>query len=276
MSDPIELKGARVLVTGASTGVGRATAERLAKEGASVVATVRKEADGAGLGELGCEVALLDVTDHAAGRALVERIGPLDVLINNAAYSYRATFEHGDDAEIRQMFDVNFFGLVALTQAALPGMRARKRGAIVNVTSVSGRVAVALNGFYPATKFAVEAVSEQLWYEVRPWNIRVVLIEPGGIKTNFLTNLRQESRTYNDPHGPYAPLADKLRPGGPGGSDPSVVADTIVRSLQAPAPGTLRWPATPDAVEQMHARDTMRDDEFMARQIERGGLVDWK
>src|SRR5947209_18818476 len=108
MSDPIELQGARILVTGASTGVGRATAERLHQEGASVVATVRKEADGEPLRAAGIEVALLDVTDHAAGAALVERVGPLDALINNAAYSYRSSFEHGDDDEIRKMFDVNF------------------------------------------------------------------------------------------------------------------------------------------------------------------------
>ena len=105
MSDPIELKGARILVTGASTGVGQATAERLIREGASVVATVRREEDGAALREAGCEVAVLDVTDHAAGAALVERVGPLDALINNAAYSYRSSFEHGDDAEIRTIVE---------------------------------------------------------------------------------------------------------------------------------------------------------------------------
>jgi len=273
MSDPIELKGARILVTGASTGVGRATAERLMQEGASVVATVRKEEDGAPLREAGCEVALLDVTDHAAGAALVERIGPLDALINNAAYSYRSAFEHGDDAEIRTMFDVNFFGACALARAALPAMRARRKGAIVNLSSVSGRVAVALNGYYPATKFALEAVSESLAYEVRPFNIRVAIVEPGGIKTAFIPNMHLESRTYNDRSNPYADLADRLRPTAPGGSEPSVVADAIVRALTAPAPGKLRWPATPDAEQGLHARDTMDDDAFMAMQAERAGIA---
>ncbi len=275
MSDPIALSGARILVTGASTGVGRATAERLAHEGASVIATVRKEEDGVGLREIGCEVALLDVTDHAAGRELIGRVGPLDALVNNAAYSYRSSIEEGDDAKIRAMFDVNFFGLVALTQAALPGMRERKRGAIVNVTSVSGRVAVALNGYYPATKFAVEAITESLWYETRPWNIRVILIEPGGIKTNFLPNLRQEPRTYADSTSPYAPLAEAVRPGAPGGSEPSVVADAIVQSLTAPAPAKLRWPATPDAATLLATRDEMDDDAFMQYQIDRAKLGWW-
>jgi NAD(P)-dependent dehydrogenase (short-subunit alcohol dehydrogenase family) len=272
MSDPIELKGARILVTGASTGVGQAAAERLVREGASVVATVRKEADGAALRAVGCEVALLDVTDHAAGAALVERVGPLDALINNAAYSYRSSFEHGDDAEIRKMFDVNFFGACALARAALPAMRARRKGAIVNVSSVSGRVAVALNGYYPATKFALEAISESMAYEVRPFNIRVVIIEPGGIKTSFIPNMHLEPRTYDDPTNPYADLAQRLRPTAPGGSEPSVVADAIVRSLVAPAPGKLRWPATPDAEQGLHARDTMDDDAFMAMQAERAGI----
>jgi NAD(P)-dependent dehydrogenase (short-subunit alcohol dehydrogenase family) len=272
MSDPIELKGARVLVTGASTGVGKATVERLLREGAAVVGTVRKEADGEPLRAAGAEVALLDVTDHAAGAALIERVGPLDALINNAAYSYRSSFEHGDDAEIRTMFDVNFFGACALARAALPAMRERRKGAIVNVSSVSGRVAVALNGYYPATKFALEAVSESLAYEVRPFNIRVAIIEPGGIKTAFIPNMHKEPRTYDDPNNPYWDLAERLRLGAPGGSEPSVVADAIVRALTAPAPGKLRWPATPDAEQMLHQRDTMDDETFMKMQAERAGI----
>jgi len=258
MSDPITLNGARVLVTGASTGVGQATAERLVREGASVIATVRQEADAPPLRAMGCEVALLDVTDHAAGAALIERVGPLDALINNAAYSYRSAFEHGDDAEIRTMFDVNFFGPCALARAALPGMRERRKGAIVNVSSVSGRVAVALNGYYPATKFA--------------FNIRVIVIEPGGIKTAFIPNMRKDARTYDDPNNPYADLAERLRPSAPGGAEPSVVADTIIHALTAPAPGKFRWPATPDAEKLLHQRDTMDDDAFMAMQAERAGI----
>lgn len=274
MTEPIRLSGARILVTGASTGVGRATAERLMQEGASVIATVRREADGEPLRAAGCEVALLDVTDHAAGAALIERVGPLDALINNAAYSYRSAIEHGDDAEIRTMFDVNFFGACALIRAALLGMRERRRGAIANVSSVSGRVASPLNGYYPATKFALEAISEALAYEVRPYNIRVVVIEPGGIKTAFIPNMHKEARTYDDPANPYAALAERLRPGTPSGSDPSVVAETIVRALTTPAPGQLRWPATPDAEVAMRQRDTMDDAAFMAMQAERAG-IDW-
>lgn len=272
MSEPITLSGARILVTGASTGVGKATAERLVQEGASVIATVRTATDGEPLRAAGCEVALLDVTDHAAGAALVERVGPLDALINNAAYSYRSTFEHGDDDEIRKMFDVNFFGACALARAALPAMRERRKGVIANLSSVSGRVAVALNGYYPATKFALEAVSESLAYEVRPFNIRVVVIEPGGINTAFIPNMHLEPRTYDDPASPYKALVDRLRPAGPAGSDPSVVAETIVRALTAPAPGKFRWPATPDAEQGLHLRDTMDDDAFMAMQAERAGI----
>jgi len=275
MSDPIKLQGAKALVTGASTGAGLATAIRLVQEGAHVIATVRKEADAAPLREAGATVEILDVTDHAAGRALIERVGPLDVLVNNAAYSYRATFEDGDMEEVRAMFDVNFFGAVALAQAAIPGMREKRSGAIVNVTSVSGRIAQHLNGYYPATKFALEAVSEQMYYELRHFNIRVVLIEPGGIKTNFLSNMRLEPRTYDNPDGPYAKLVDQLRPGEARGSDPSVIADAVVRSLEDPAPGRLRWPATPDAVEQLTMRDQMSDEQFSQSLLSRNGLEWW-
>lgn len=274
MSEPVELRGATVLVTGASTGVGAATVARMREEGATVVATVRKEADAGPLREAGATVELLEVTDTDAGAALVGRVAP-DVLVNNAAYSYRATFEDGDIGEIRKMFDVNFFGAVALAQAAIPAMRERRRGAIVNVTSISGRIAQHLNGFYPASKFALEAVSEQMHYELRPFGVRVVLIEPGGIKTNFLANMRMEPKTYDAPDSPYAPLVDKLRPGAPGGSDPAVVADSIVRSVEAPAPGKLRWPATPDATEILTARDQMSDAQWEAWWLARNNLAWW-
>lgn len=261
MSDPVELRGATVLVTGASTGVGFATVQRMLQEGATVIGTVRKEEDAAKVRETGATAEILDVTDTDAGRALVARVAP-DVLVNNAAYSYRAAFEHGDLDAIRQMFEVNFFGAVALAQAAIPAMRERRRGVIANVTSISGRIAQHLNGYYPATKFALEAVSEQMHYELRPFGIRVVIIEPGGIHTNFIPNMRVEPRTYDDPDNPYAPLAAKMRPSAPSGSDPSVVADTIVRAVEADAPGRLRWPATPDATEILTARDRMNDAQW--------------
>ena len=272
MSDPVELRGATVLVTGASTGVGFATVQRMVQEGATVIGTVRSEQDAAKVRDAGATAEMLDIADTDAGKALVTRIAP-DVLVNNAAYSYRAAFEDGNMDEIRTMFDVNFFGAVALAQAAIAPMRARHRGAIVNVTSISGRIAQHLNGFYPATKFALEAVSEQMYYEVRPFNIRVVLIEPGGIRTNFIPNMRVEPKTYDDPQSPYAPLAAKMRPKAPSGSDPSVVADTIVRAVEADAPGRLRWPATPDAVEILTARDQMSDAQWETWWLERNKIV---
>jgi NAD(P)-dependent dehydrogenase (short-subunit alcohol dehydrogenase family) len=274
MSEPITLAGARILVTGASTGIGRATAERLAQAGAAVMATVRQEADGAPLRAAGCDVAVLDVTDQAAGAALVQRLAPLDVLINNAGASYRGAIEEGDDAAIRRIFEVNFFGPCALVRAALPGMRERRRGAIVNVSSISGRLSQPLNGYYPATKHALEAVTEALAYEVRPFNIRVALIEPGGVKSAFLPNLQAEPRTYNNPASPYAPLAQKLAIGTPRGSDPAIVAETIVQALTAPAPGQLRWPATPDAEEILAQRAALDDAAFMRYNVQRLG-VDW-
>ncbi len=273
MSDPVELRGATVLVTGASTGVGFATVQRMVQEGAHVVGTVRTEEDARVVRAAGAVAELLDVTDTDAGKALVARVAP-DVLVNNAAYSYRAAFEHGDLDAIRQMFEVNFIGAVALAQAAIPAMRERHRGVIANVTSISGRIAQHLNGYYPATKFALEAVSEQMYYELRPFGIRVVIIQPGGIRTSFIPNMRVEPKTYDDPTNPYAPLAAKMRPTAPSGSDPSVVADTIVRAVEADVPGKLRWPATPDAVEILTAREQMTDAQWETWWLERN-KINW-
>jgi NAD(P)-dependent dehydrogenase (short-subunit alcohol dehydrogenase family) len=178
-----------VLVTGCSSGIGRATAEHLAGLGHVVVATARRVADIADLETRGCRTLALDVTDEASSRAAVGATlaahGRIDVLINNAGYSQSGAVESVPVERARAQFETNVFGLLQLTQLVLPGMRARRGGRIINVSSMGGRLVFPGGGVYHASKYAVEALSDALRYELRPFGVHVVLIEPGLIKTRF-------------------------------------------------------------------------------------------
>ena len=179
-------------ITGSSTGFGRVLAEILLKRGERVALTARNPDQiqdlVAGYKDTGLALAL-DVTQSqqiAAAVAEAEKFfGRIDVLVNNAGYGYLASVEEGEEAEVRAMFDTNFFGLIAVTQAVLPGMRARHTGHILNISSIGGLVANPSTGYYSATKFAVEAISESLAKEVEPLGIRVTAIEPGPFRTDW-------------------------------------------------------------------------------------------
>lgn len=179
-------------ITGSSTGFGRVMADILLKRGERVAVTARNPDQIQDLvsGYKNTGLALtLDVTKPeqvAAAVADAEKIfGRIDVLVNNAGYGYLAAVEEGEEEEVRAMFDANFFGLIALTKAVLPGMRARRSGHIVNLSSVAGFLANPSLGYYAATKFAVEALSEALAKEVEPLGIRVTAIEPGPFRTDW-------------------------------------------------------------------------------------------
>jgi NADP-dependent 3-hydroxy acid dehydrogenase YdfG len=179
-------------ITGCSTGFGRELAKLLLAQGFRVAATAR---DAAKLSDLvtGHEtnaIALsLDVTDkksvHDGVAAAEQKFGQIDVLVNNAGYGCLAAIEEGEDTPVRQMFETNFFGLVEMTKAVLPGMRARRRGHIVNLSSIGGLVSFAATGYYHATKFAVEGLSGSLRVELAPLGIKVLLVEPGAFRTDF-------------------------------------------------------------------------------------------
>jgi NAD(P)-dependent dehydrogenase (short-subunit alcohol dehydrogenase family) len=179
-------------ITGSSTGFGRVLAEILLKRGDRVAVTARKPDQiqdlVSGYKDTGLALAL-DVTQPqqvAAAVADAEKFfGRIDVLVNNAGYGYLAAIEEGEEDEIRAMFETNFFGLVALTKAVLPGMRARRAGHILNISSVGGLVSNPGVGYYAATKFAVEALSEALAKEGEPLGIRVTAIEPGPFRTDW-------------------------------------------------------------------------------------------
>jgi NAD(P)-dependent dehydrogenase (short-subunit alcohol dehydrogenase family) len=179
-------------ITGSSTGFGRVLADILLKRGERVAVTARDPDQiqdlVSGYKDTGLALAL-DVTrpeQIAAAVADAEKsFGRIDVLVNNAGYGYLAAVEEGEEDEVRSMFETNFFGLVAVTKAVLPGMRARRNGHIVNISSIGGLVANPSTGYYSATKFAVEAVSEALAKEVEPLGIRVTAIEPGPFRTDW-------------------------------------------------------------------------------------------
>ena len=194
------------LITGCSTGFGRELATLVLERGWRAVVTAR---DVTKVGDLvrGHEdraLALaLDVDQPAqiddVVRQAQARFGAVDVLVNNAGYGYLAAIEEGEDAEIRAMFETNVFGLIAATQAVLPGMRARRRGHVINVSSIGGLVSFAATGFYHATKFAVEGLSESLAIEVAPFGIKVTIIEPGPFRTDWAgRSIRQSAVRIDD------------------------------------------------------------------------------
>lgn len=202
---------ARWLITGCSTGFGREIARAALEAGHSVVVTARRVEAVRDLadefGDRAVAVAL-DVTDAAQIAAAVsaaERaFGGIDVLVNNAGHGYLSSVEEGEDAEVRKLFDVNYFGAVDMIKAALPAMRARGSGHIVNISSMTGLVANPPNAYYSSTKFALEAVTEALATEVAPLGIKVTAIEPGAFRTDWATRSMKESST---PIADYADVA---------------------------------------------------------------------
>lgn len=200
-----------VLITGTSSGIGRATALRLARRGMRVYATARKVDSIADLREAGCHTLPLDVTDEASMRACVEQIeaehGQVDVLINNAGYGEYGTIEEVDLDRVRAQFETNVFGPVRLIQLVLPAMRAARRGRIINISSMGGRLVFPVGGYYHATKYAIEAISDALRFETAPFGIKVSLIEPGLIRTGFGNVAAGTLAATADPSGPYAALA---------------------------------------------------------------------
>jgi NAD(P)-dependent dehydrogenase (short-subunit alcohol dehydrogenase family) len=178
-----------VLITGCSSGIGRATARRLAAGGWTVYATARRPESIADLEAAGCRTLALDVTDEdsmvTAVRAIEETHGAVGVLINNAGYSQSGAIETVPLEAVRRQFETNVFGLARLTQLVLPRMRDQRWGKIVNLGSMGGRLVFPGGGWYHATKFALEAVSDALRFEVRGFGIDVILLEPGLITTEF-------------------------------------------------------------------------------------------
>jgi NAD(P)-dependent dehydrogenase (short-subunit alcohol dehydrogenase family) len=236
------------LITGCSSGIGAATARSLLDEEWTVVATARNMDDIAGLAEAGCETAELDVTKPAQCKNVVdttvEEHGRLDCLVNNAGYAQLGPLEDVPTRELHRQFDVNVYGPHRLIRAALPHMREQEDGTIVNVSSVSGRVATPGMGAYNGSKFALEGMSDALRGEVAEYGVDVAVVEPGPVETNFTD--RAESEVDNlDRSGAYETLysffEDASAVNGVGAVSPEAVAEVITEAAVSPNPAP-RYP----------------------------------
>lgn len=232
-----------VLITGASAGIGASTAQLLLERGWRVVAAARRLEAMAPLAERGALVLPLDVGDPASRQQLAEAVqaqaGPLDALVNNAGFGEVGPLETMPLEQARALFEVNVFGLMGLTQLLLPAMRERGRGRIVNISSISGRWAMPGSGWYCASKFAVEALSDSLRLELRSFGLEVVVIEPGLIATDF-PEVADPSLQRDLAHPVYGRMMGRVRRGWQeafrGASDPLTVARTIETALTVRRP----------------------------------------
>ncbi|MCY1136503.1 SDR family oxidoreductase [Actinoplanes sp. Pm04-4] len=267
-----------VLITGTSSGLGRATAELFQAKGWNVVATMRRPEAETELTRLdNTLVTRLDVEDPASITAAVQagldRFGRLDALVNNAGYGAYGPLESTPMAKIRRQFEVNVFGLLATTQAVLPHFRSQRAGVIVNISSIGGRMAFPLGTLYHGAKFAVEGLSESLAYELAPFGVRVKIVEPGGIRTDF--GGRSLDFSNDPPIADYQPtvgkVLDVLGPLTAEGSEPSAIAETVFAAVTDES-GRLRHEAGADAVQMLDSRRTTDDATFLAGIRDQFGL----
>jgi NAD(P)-dependent dehydrogenase (short-subunit alcohol dehydrogenase family) len=276
-----------VLITGCSSGIGRATAERLAARGFTVYATARRIEAIADLEARGCRLLPLDVTDEdsmvAAVRAVSEAHGAVGVLVNNAGYSQSGAIEEIPIADVRRQFETNVFGLVRMCQLVLSGMRAQHYGRIVNISSMGANFTFPGGGIYHATKYAVEAISDALRFEVKSFGVDVVIVQPGIIRTHFASAATDAMDAAVESEGPYASFnaavagtTHNVYEHGPLarlGGGPETVARTIERAITARSP-KIRYRVTPSARLLVGQRALMTDgmwDRFLATQFPHPG-----
>ena len=266
---------ATVLITGCSSGFGKLAALHFARKGDTVYASMRNTEKGAELEQardeenLKIELLQLDVTDEASVKKAVAHVidaaGQIDVLVNNAGIGAHGPIEETEDDEAKEIFETNFFGALRVIRAALPHMREKKAGVIVNVSSLAGRVGPPFDGIYSASKFALEAVSEALNYEVHPFGIRVVLVEPGGFETN-IGSTRRTPRGYGE-GSPYMALDQRFEqaltklPGRDEESNPQTVAEAIYNAVHDEEP-KLRYLVGKDAEMIGALRKQLDDEQF--------------
>jgi len=259
-----------VLITGASSGIGHAAARRFAALGWRVWASMRRPEKGEALRlearERGwpLETPALDVTDDSSVAGAVAQVlaatgGRLDLLINNAGYYALGACEDTTADELRAQLETNVIGVHRVTRAVLPAMRARRRGRVMVIGSLSGLVALPALGAYQASKWAIEAWTESLRYELRPFGVEVVLIEPGPFQTNLHVNERPAAAS-DDPASPYRPLMDQYRRQSSGLRRASLplLVDTIERAATVPRP-RLRWPVGPSSFQAAYLRRVSPD-----------------
>jgi NAD(P)-dependent dehydrogenase (short-subunit alcohol dehydrogenase family) len=257
-----------VLITGCSTGIGRATAQRLARAGMTVYASARRPESIEDLQAAGCRTLALDVTDEDSMRAAVEEVeraeGAVGALVNNAGYSQSGAVETVPLDDVRRQFETNVFGLLRMSQLVLPGMRREGRGRIVNISSMGGKLTFPGGGIYHATKHAVEAISDAMRFEVRGFGVDVVVIEPGLIRTRFgdaaVASVPTEDGPYAEFNQAVAAATARVYDGPLGrlGAGPDAVAKVIERALTAGRP-RARYKVTASARVLMGQRALLPD-----------------
>ena len=261
-------------ITGCSTGFGRLLVERLHAAGENVVATARSVQS---LYDLGSEDEKrilrlpVDVTNPesiaAAVDATLARFGRIEVLVNNAGYGYFATQEEGELEEIRQMFDTNVFGLIAVTQAIVPHMRSQGTGTIVNLSSIAGQIATPRGGFYQASKWAVEALSESLYLEESSFGLRVIVIEPGSYETDFSARSSRVAAIESTGTSPFEAIRERWKASASAKifvqrQDPAEVVEGIIDAVNSDL-RFVRLPIGRDASSVIARRREMDDHEFV-------------
>jgi len=249
------------LITGCSSGLGESLAQAVLEAGYNAIITARnpRVLESLILRFPQTSVATaLDVTKAdqvaAAVKLAEQRFGGVDVLVNNAGHGYRGAVEEGDEKEVTNLFAANFFGGVSLIKAVLPGMRARRRGTILNVSSIAGRLAMPGSGYYSATKFAIEGMSDALRKEVAPLGIRVVVVDPGAFRTDFAGRSLQQAKAaiadYADTAGPRRKENDHTDGTQPG--DPARAAHALINVVEAKT-APFRFLLGSDAVRIVNA-----------------------
>jgi NAD(P)-dependent dehydrogenase (short-subunit alcohol dehydrogenase family) len=269
-----------VLITGCSTGIGRATAARLARAGHTVYASARSESAIEDLRVEGCHTLALDVCDEDSMRAAVERVvaeqGAVGALVNNAGYSQSGAIETVSMADVRRQFETNVFGLMRMSQLVLPGMREQRWGRIVNISSMGANFTFPGGGVYHATKYAVEAISDALRFEVKGFGVDVVVIQPGLIRSRFgetaATGVEQVEGPYAAFNATVAETTTAVYEKGPLarlGGDPEDVAKAVERGITRRSP-RIRMRVTPSAHVLITQRRMMTAgmwDRFLATQF---------
>ncbi len=262
------MKDQVVLITGASSGIGMTTARLLHECGYRVYATARQVDKMQSLGQAGVRLLAMDVTREesvaSAVQTILEEAGRIDVLVNNAGYGSYGALEDVPMSEARYQFEVNVFGLARLIQLVLPAMRRQQSGRIINVSSIGGRIGEPHGAWYHATKFALEGLSDSLRMELRQFNIPVVVIQPGAIRTEWNGIARQNLMKVSGQTA-YRDLAQKhirmLENADQRGSEPAVIARVIAKAIQSPRPKT-RYAAGAGAKVILFLRSLLSDRAF--------------
>lgn len=262
------------VVTGSSSGIGFEIALMLARNGFQTYATMRNLAKSENIKSIASKENLpiyieqLDVTDNKsvtnAIQAIVSKANGIDVLVNNAGYALTGAFEDLAIEEIKAQYETNLFGLIRTTQTVLPIMRKQKSGAIVNISSGAGRFGYPGGSAYVSTKFAVEGLSESMAYELEPFGIKVILIEPGVIKTNIANGMVIAEKSQN-PNSPYSQIMQKMSTSFEhmleNASSPDVVAKVVLKAVTSENP-SLRYLAGKDVEMWIEAKRNISDDQF--------------